>query len=62
VPSSAAPGPLACPRGVKAVAVDLSCPETAALLLEGVAALFLHPRAVRRRLAVGNRGPSLTPD
>lgn len=39
-------GPASLPEGVKAVAADLSCPETVAPLLEGVAALFLHPRAV----------------
>ena len=40
-------GPASLPRGVKAVAADLSRPPaTVAPLLEGVAALFLHPRAV----------------
>ena len=38
--------PASLPDGVKAVAADLSCPDTVAPLLEGVAALFLHPRAV----------------
>jgi uncharacterized protein YbjT (DUF2867 family) len=39
-------GPASLPEGVKAVAADPSRPETVAPLLEGVAALFLHPRAV----------------
>ena len=39
-------GPAGLPEGVTAVAAGLSHPETAALLLEGVTALFLHPRAV----------------
>jgi len=39
-------GPASLPEGVKAVAADLSCPETVALWLAGVTALFLHPRAV----------------
>ena len=39
-------GPASLPEGVKAVAADLSCPETAGPWLAGVTALFLHPRAV----------------
>jgi len=35
-------GPASLPEGVKAVAADLSCPETVAPWLEGVTALFLH--------------------
>jgi len=38
-------GPASLPEGVKAVAADLSYPETVAPWLEGVTALFLHPRA-----------------
>jgi uncharacterized protein YbjT (DUF2867 family) len=39
-------GPAGLPEGVKAVAAGLSHPDTAAPWLEGVTALFLHPRAV----------------
>jgi uncharacterized protein YbjT (DUF2867 family) len=40
------PGPTGLPEGVEVVAADLSHPDTAAPALEGVTALFLHPRAV----------------
>jgi len=36
-------GPASLPEGVKAVAADLSYPETVAPWLEGFTALFLHP-------------------